>query len=58
VTSAQPRTETDVLLKNWSSSGLRVASTVRLSRLRGGGAIVFEESGEAIAVDEEVLSNS
>jgi mRNA interferase MazF len=33
VTSAQPRTQTDVLLKNWSVSGLRVASTVRLSRL-------------------------
>jgi mRNA interferase MazF len=33
VTSAQPRTQTDVLLKDWSSSGLRVASTVRLSRL-------------------------
>ncbi|HEY9694302.1 MAG TPA: type II toxin-antitoxin system PemK/MazF family toxin [Oculatellaceae cyanobacterium] len=33
VTSAQPRTVTDVLLQDWSSSGLRVASTVRLSRL-------------------------
>ena len=33
VTSAQPRTQTDVLLKDWSTSGLRVASTVRLSRL-------------------------
>ena len=33
MTSAQPRTQTDVLLKDWSDSGLRVASTVRLSRL-------------------------
>ncbi|MEA5478241.1 type II toxin-antitoxin system PemK/MazF family toxin [Pseudanabaena galeata UHCC 0370] len=33
VTSAQPRTQADVLLKDWSASGLRVASTVRLSRL-------------------------
>jgi mRNA interferase MazF len=33
VTSAQPRTQTDVLLRDWSTSGLRVASTVRLSRL-------------------------
>ncbi len=33
VTSAKPRTQTDVLLNNWSASGLRVASTVRLSRL-------------------------
>lgn len=33
VTSAAPRTNTDVALNDWSSSGLRVASTVRLSRL-------------------------
>ncbi len=33
VTSAQPRTNTDVLLDKWVESGLRVASTVRLSRL-------------------------
>ena len=30
VTSAAPRTATDVSLKNWRKSGLRVASTVRL----------------------------
>ncbi|MEA5617502.1 type II toxin-antitoxin system PemK/MazF family toxin [Cronbergia sp. UHCC 0137] len=33
VTSAPPRTQTDVLLPNWSASGLRVPSTIRLSRL-------------------------
>ena len=33
VTSAKPRTQTDVVLKNWVNSGLRVESTVRLSRL-------------------------
>jgi mRNA interferase MazF len=33
VTSAQPRTPMDVFLDDWSSSGLRVASTVRLARL-------------------------
>jgi mRNA interferase MazF len=33
VTSAQPRTVTDVTLNDWVVSGLRVASTVRLSRL-------------------------
>ncbi|HEY9710957.1 MAG TPA: hypothetical protein V6D48_22305 [Oculatellaceae cyanobacterium] len=33
VTSAKPRTQTDVLLNDWSASGLCVASTVRLSRL-------------------------
>lgn len=33
VTSAKPRSQTDVFLNDWSASGLRVASTVRLSRL-------------------------
>ncbi len=33
VTSAKPRTQTDIALNDWSASGLRVASTVRLSRL-------------------------
>lgn len=33
VTSANPRTQTDVPLNNWATSGLKVASTVRLSRL-------------------------
>jgi mRNA interferase MazF len=33
ITSAQPRTTTDVTLQNWVAAGLRVASTVRLSRL-------------------------
>ena len=33
VTSAQPRSTTDIALQNWAASGLRVASTVRLSRL-------------------------
>ncbi len=33
VTSAVPRTPTDVSLVDWRASGLRVPSTVRLSRL-------------------------
>lgn len=33
VTSASPRSTTDVSLIDWQSSGLRVPSTVRLSRL-------------------------
>ena len=33
VTSASPRSATDVALQDWSAAGLRVASTVRLSRL-------------------------
>ena len=35
VTSAKPRSQTDVFLNDWSVSGLRRASTVRLSRLDG-----------------------
>ena len=33
VTSARPRTKTDVSLQDWATSGLRVPSTVRLARL-------------------------
>ena len=33
VTSAPPRSSTDVILADWQLEGLRVASTVRLSRL-------------------------
>jgi mRNA interferase MazF len=33
VTSAPSRSATDVALQNWLAAGLRVASTVRLSRL-------------------------
>lgn len=33
VTSTPPRSFTDVALADWQSEGLRVASTVRLSRL-------------------------
>jgi mRNA interferase MazF len=33
VTSAGPRSATDVALQDWTTEGLRVPSTVRLSRL-------------------------
>jgi mRNA interferase MazF len=33
VTSASPRSVTDIPLKDWQKSGLRVASVVRLARL-------------------------
>jgi mRNA interferase MazF len=33
VTTASPRSSTDVALTDWQASGLRAASTVRLSRL-------------------------
>ena len=33
ITSAAPRSTTDVPLADWQAAGLRVASTVRLSRL-------------------------
>jgi mRNA interferase MazF len=33
ITSAPPRSATDVILMDWQLEGLRIASTVRLSRL-------------------------
>lgn len=33
VTSASPRSPSDISLENWQAAGLRVPSTVRLSRL-------------------------
>ena len=33
ITSVLPRSTTDAALQNWAAAGLRVASTVRLSRL-------------------------
>lgn len=33
VTSASPRTRSDIALADWQASGLKVASTVRLARL-------------------------
>ena len=33
VTSASPRSVTDITLQDWQQSGLRVASVVRLARL-------------------------
>jgi mRNA interferase MazF len=33
ITSANPRSPTDISLADWKAAGLRVASTVRLSRL-------------------------
>jgi mRNA interferase MazF len=33
VTSASPRSVTDVILQDWQQSGLRVASVIRLARL-------------------------
>ena len=33
VTSAAPRTSTDILLNDWQAGGLRLPSTLRLSRL-------------------------
>jgi mRNA interferase MazF len=33
ITSAVPRSQTDISLADWKAAGLRVASTVRLSRL-------------------------
>jgi hypothetical protein len=41
ITSANPRSNTDVPLSDWSGEGLRVPSTVRLSRLDCPRAVYF-----------------
>jgi mRNA interferase MazF len=56
VTSAQPRTPMDVPLNDWSSSGLRVASTVRLARLDClEQSLLFAKIGQISAVDAEKI---
>jgi mRNA interferase MazF len=54
VTSAQPRTPMDVFLDDWASSGLRVASTVRLARLDClEQSLLIAKIGQISAVDAE-----
>jgi mRNA interferase MazF len=56
VTSAQPRTLTDVALNGWESSGLRVASTVRLSRLDClEKTLLLAKIGQIVEADAEQL---
>jgi mRNA interferase MazF len=56
VTSAQPRTPMDVSLNDWASSGLRVASTVRLARLDClEQSLLFAKIGQISTVDAEKI---
>lgn len=58
VTSAQPRTQMDVRLNNWAESGLRVSSTVRLSRLDClEKSLLITKTGQISNADAEQLKN-
>jgi mRNA interferase MazF len=56
VTSSKPRTQTDVVLIDWEKCGLRVASTVRLSRLDClERSLLIKKLGDLSEVDAKVL---
>ena len=56
VTSSKPRTQTDVVLTDWEECGLRVASTVRLSRLDClERSLLIKKLGELSEVDAKAL---
>ncbi|MBD2054694.1 type II toxin-antitoxin system PemK/MazF family toxin [Oculatella sp. FACHB-28] len=58
VTSAQPRTQMDVRLNDWAESGLRVSSTVRLSRLDClEKSLLITKIGQISNADAEQLKN-
>ncbi len=58
VTSAAPRSATDVALADWSAAGLRVPSTVRLARLDClEQALLFRRLGALAAGDAQNLKN-
>jgi mRNA interferase MazF len=57
VTSSKPRTQTDVVLVDWESCGLRVASTVRLSRLDClEPSLLIRKLGELSSSDAKMLT--
>jgi mRNA interferase MazF len=57
VTSSKPRTQTDVALIDWKTCGLRVASTVRLSRLDClERSLLIKKLGELSASDAQALT--
>lgn len=59
VTSAAPRTPTDVPLNDWRAGGLRVASTVRLSRLDCLEQMLFiSRLGHVSAIDAQDLKTA
>jgi mRNA interferase MazF len=56
VTSSKPRTLTDVVLIDWEKCGLRVASTVRLSRLDClERSLLIKKLGELSEIDAKAL---
>ncbi len=56
VTSATPRTPSDVSLADWKTAGLRVPSTVRLSRLDClEQSLLFRRLGAISAADAQQL---
>ncbi len=56
VTSSKPRTQSDVVLIDWETCGLRVASTVRLSRLDClERSLLIKKLGELSANDGKAL---
>ena len=58
VTSSKPRTQTDVVLTDWEISGLRVSSTVRLSRLDClERSLLIKKLGKLSENDAELLKN-
>jgi mRNA interferase MazF len=59
VTSAAPRSLTDVPLDDWQASGLRVASTVRLSRLDClEQSLLFRRLGSLSAGDAQIIKTT
>jgi mRNA interferase MazF len=58
VTSAPPRSATDVALNDWKASGLRTASTVRLSRLDClEQSLLIHQLGKASSADAQRLKS-
>ncbi len=56
VTSSKPRTQTDVMLIDWEKCGLRVVSTVRLSRLDClERSLLIKKLGELSEIDSKAL---
>jgi mRNA interferase MazF len=56
VTSSKPRTLTDVVLIDWEKCGVRVASTVRLSRLDClERSLLIKKLGELSEIDAKAL---
>ena len=59
VTSSVPRTPSDVSLTEWHAGGLRVASTVRLSRLDClEQSLLFRRIGMVSAADAQQLKST